>query len=107
MGMGADVMLDPNDIDKSFATGRNFGTKLWNIGRFLLDRVGGEPVQPTAELAPASLTRADQWILDAARLSRSTNATARSAHSARRRRPPPTRPTPPSGATRSAPPASA
>ena len=46
MGMGADVILDPNDIDKSFATGRNFGTKLWNIGRFLLDRVGTEPVSP-------------------------------------------------------------
>ena len=25
MGMGTDVILDPNDIDKSFATGRNFG----------------------------------------------------------------------------------
>ena len=44
MGMGADVILDPADIDKSFATGRNFVTKLWNIGRFLLDRVGTEPV---------------------------------------------------------------
>ena len=44
MGMGADVILDPNDIDKSFATGRNFGTKLWNIGRFLLDRVGTDAV---------------------------------------------------------------
>ena len=50
MGMGADVILDPNDIDKSFATGRNFGTKLWNIGRFLLDRVGSDPVQPLAAL---------------------------------------------------------
>ena len=64
MGMGADVILDPNDLDKSFATGRNFGTKLWNIGRFLLDRVGdgaGE-VASTIWIA-ASLTRADQWIL--------------------------------------------
>ena len=34
--MGADVMLDPNDLEKSFAPGRNFVTKLWNIGRFLL-----------------------------------------------------------------------
>jgi valyl-tRNA synthetase len=63
MGMGSDVILDPSDIDKSFATGRNFGTKLWNIGRFLLDRVGDEPVAPVASLDRASLTRADEWIL--------------------------------------------
>ena len=63
MGMGADVILDPNDIDKSFATGRNFGTKLWNIGRFLLDRVGTDPVTSVRELDQKTLTRADQWIL--------------------------------------------
>ena len=63
MGMGADVVLDPNDIDKSFATGRNFGTKLWNIGRFLLDRVGTDPVKSVSELAAGSLSRADEWIL--------------------------------------------
>ncbi|HEY4218223.1 MAG TPA: valine--tRNA ligase [Gemmatimonadaceae bacterium] len=63
MGMGADVVLDPNDIDKSFATGRNFGTKLWNIGRFLLDRVGDDPVQPLAAADRAAMTRADEWIL--------------------------------------------
>jgi valyl-tRNA synthetase len=63
MGMGADVVLDPNDIDKSFATGRNFGTKLWNIGRFLLDRVGDDPVKAVSGLAAGSLTRADEWIL--------------------------------------------
>jgi valyl-tRNA synthetase len=63
MGMGADVILDPNDIDKSFATGRNFGTKLWNIGRFLLDRVGTEPVDAVESIDAASLTRADEWIL--------------------------------------------
>jgi valyl-tRNA synthetase len=63
MGMGADVILDPNDIDKSFATGRNFGTKLWNIGRFLLDRVGSDAVRPMADIDRRSLTRADQWIL--------------------------------------------
>ncbi len=63
MGMGADVVLDPNDIDKSFATGRNFGTKLWNIGRFLLDRVGDDPVRSLDEIPSSALTRADQWIL--------------------------------------------
>ena len=39
-GLGTDVILDPDDLEKSFATGRNFATKLWNIGRFLLDHVG-------------------------------------------------------------------
>jgi valyl-tRNA synthetase len=63
MGMGADVILDPDDIDKSFATGRNFGTKLWNIGRFLLDRVGTDAVRPIAQIDRSALTRADQWIL--------------------------------------------
>jgi valyl-tRNA synthetase len=57
------VILDPADLDRSFATGRNFGTKLWNIGRFLLDRVGGEPVKRLDELDRSSLARADEWIL--------------------------------------------
>src|SRR3982751_4387218 len=59
MGLGADVMLDPSDLEKSFAPGRNFATKLWNIGRFLLTNVGTEPVRSIADLA-----RADAWILD-------------------------------------------
>jgi valyl-tRNA synthetase len=67
MGMGADVILDPADIDKSFATGRNFVTKLWNIGRFLLDRVGTEPVRRVSDFyvdnRDGALTRADHWIL--------------------------------------------
>src|SRR5690349_17146404 len=63
MGMGADVILDPSDIDKSFATGRNFATKLWNIGRFLLSNLGDAPVQPLDRLEAGALTRADAWIL--------------------------------------------
>jgi valyl-tRNA synthetase len=64
MGLGADVFLDPNDLDKSFATGRNFATKLWNIGRFLLKNVGDDTVRPFAELDPNTLGRADAWILE-------------------------------------------
>jgi valyl-tRNA synthetase len=63
LGMGADVILDHNDLEKSFAPGRNFCTKLWNIGRFLLTNVGTEAVTPLADLDPARLTRADRWIL--------------------------------------------
>jgi valyl-tRNA synthetase len=64
MGMGADVMLDPDNLDQSFATGRNFVTKLWNIGRFLLLNVGEGEVLSLAAIAPDRLTRADEWILD-------------------------------------------
>ncbi|MHB1311513.1 MAG: valine--tRNA ligase [Gemmatimonadaceae bacterium] len=63
-GMGVDVMLDPEDLEKSFAPGRNFATKLWNIGRFLLMQVGGEPVQPLASLDQAKFRSADHWIIN-------------------------------------------
>ena len=63
LGMGADLMLDPNDLEKSFAPGRNFVTKLWNIGRFLLSKAGSEPVRTVSGLSPESLTRSDRWIL--------------------------------------------
>ncbi len=63
MGLGVDVMLDPNDLDKSFAPGRNFATKLWNIGRFILLQVGDDPVTPLPSVSAAQLTLADRWIL--------------------------------------------
>ena len=63
MGLGVDVMLDPADLEKSFAPGRNFATKLWNIGRFLLLQVGTGPVKAVDALPPDSLARADRWIL--------------------------------------------
>ncbi|HEY0972845.1 MAG TPA: valine--tRNA ligase [Gemmatimonadales bacterium] len=63
MGLGVDIVLDPDDLEKSFATGRNFVTKLWNIGRFLLGNVGAEPVRSLDSIDRAALTRADRWIL--------------------------------------------
>ncbi|MBA3341619.1 MAG: valine--tRNA ligase, partial [Gemmatimonadaceae bacterium] len=63
LGVGADLILDPKDLEKSFAPGRNFATKLWNIGRFLLSNVGGEPVEALDAIAPANLRRSDRWIL--------------------------------------------
>ncbi|HEY0996165.1 MAG TPA: valine--tRNA ligase [Gemmatimonadaceae bacterium] len=65
MGLGADLILDPKDLEKSFAPGRNFATKLWNIGRFLLQNVGTDPVAPIDDAAiRAGFTRADHWVLD-------------------------------------------
>ena len=50
MGLGTDVMLDPENLDHSFAAGRNFVTKLWNIGRFLLLNVGDGEVMSLADI---------------------------------------------------------
>ena len=63
MGLGADTILDPDDLERSFAPGRNFVTKLWNIGRFLLTNVGTEPVSSLDSIAGQRLTRADRWIV--------------------------------------------
>jgi valyl-tRNA synthetase len=64
MGLGTDVIVDPTDLERSFAPGRNFATKLWNIGRHaVLAKLDGEPVRRIGEFA-TELTRADAWILD-------------------------------------------
>lgn len=64
MGLGADTILDPNDLERSFAPGRNFVTKLWNIGRFLLTNTGSADVTSLERIPAARLTLADRWILD-------------------------------------------
>ena len=63
MGLGVDQILDPNNLEQSFSPGRNFATKLWNIGRFLLGNLGADSVMPLSEIDEGSLTRADRWIL--------------------------------------------
>src|SRR6266581_1833026 len=63
--LGADVILDPNDIETTFAPGRNFANKLWNIGRFILAQLP-ERVQPVDALDPQRLPLADRWILSRA-----------------------------------------
>jgi valyl-tRNA synthetase len=67
MSVGTDVILDPDDLESSFAAGRNFANKLWNAGRFILSNVDG-PVRPLAGRDPAvvrreELTLADRWII--------------------------------------------
>ncbi len=63
MGLGADIQLDGNDLEKTFAPGRNFVTKLWNIGKFLLEKAGTGKVRRVQEIPPDKLHRADAWIL--------------------------------------------
>jgi valyl-tRNA synthetase len=64
LGMGADVIIDPKDLEQSFAPGRNFVTKLRHIGRFILSNLGGESVAALSGIDEASLARSDKWILD-------------------------------------------
>jgi valyl-tRNA synthetase len=65
--VGTDVILDPNDIESSFAPGRNFANKLWNAGRFILSNLDG-PTRPLTGAGPqvvqrTELSLADRWIL--------------------------------------------
>jgi valyl-tRNA synthetase len=67
MSVGTDVILDPNDLEASFAPGRNFANKLWNAGRFILSNLAGAP-RPLAgktgnAVEPEELTLADRWII--------------------------------------------
>jgi valyl-tRNA synthetase len=68
--LGADVILDPDDLATTFAPGRNFANKLWNIARFILAQLPAE-LPRLADVDPRRLTLADRWIL-----SRAQNAIA-------------------------------
>ena len=61
-GVGADLRLDHEDLEASFAPGRNFVNKLWNAGRFVLLSVGGDPVPDLDDVA-GGLRLEDRWIL--------------------------------------------
>src|SRR5437660_452392 len=62
VSLGSDLILDPNDLEATFAPGRNFANKLWNIGRFILAQLP-ERVQPLEALDAKRLLLADRWIL--------------------------------------------
>jgi valyl-tRNA synthetase len=68
MSVGTDVILDPEDLETSFAPGRNFANKVWNAGRFILTNLGEAPTRPLAGahrdvLRPEELGLADRWII--------------------------------------------
>ncbi len=60
--VGQDLTLDHEHLDTTFAPGRNFANKLWNIGRFVLSQLPDE-VAPIERIDRAQLTIADRWIL--------------------------------------------
>ncbi|NIR44049.1 MAG: valine--tRNA ligase [Gemmatimonadetes bacterium] len=60
MGIGADLLLNNEDLEESFHVGRNFGNKIWNAARLALPHLEG-PVDPLPERG--SLDLADRWIL--------------------------------------------
>jgi valyl-tRNA synthetase len=67
MSVGTDVILDPEDLESTFAPARNFANKLWNAGRFILSNLDGAP-RPLAGDSRAAvrreeLTLADRWII--------------------------------------------
>ncbi len=67
MTVGTDLILDPTDLESSFAAGRNFANKLWNAGRFIVSNVDG-PTRPLAGVRAdvvrhEELTLADRWII--------------------------------------------
>jgi valyl-tRNA synthetase len=62
IALGSDLILDPNDLATTFAPGRNFANKLWNIGRFILAQLPEQvPAFPVGRVAELPL--ADRWIL--------------------------------------------
>ncbi len=67
MAVGTDLILDPADLESSFAAGRNFANKLWNAGRFALGTLDG-PTRPLAGpyanvVRHEELTLPDRWII--------------------------------------------
>src|SRR5213595_2978882 len=62
VSLGSHLILDPNDLETTFAPGRNFANKLWNIGRFILAQLP-ERIRPLDELDVSRLPLADRWIL--------------------------------------------
>src|SRR5438067_1018873 len=63
--LGADVQVDPDDLETTFAPGRNFANKLWNIGQFVLGQLPNH-VAGIKAVDRRLLTLADRWILSRA-----------------------------------------
>jgi valyl-tRNA synthetase len=61
-GLGTDIYMDPDNLDETFAPGRNFANKIWNVARFALMNIGDASVKSTVSVK-SDLEVADRWIL--------------------------------------------
>ena len=61
-GLGTDLLLNHEDLEATFAPGRNFANKVWNAGRFALMNVQNAEIQTVAAVR-SHLELADRWIL--------------------------------------------
>lgn len=59
---GTDIIMDRGDLESTFAAGRHFANKCWNIGRFIVSNLEG-PTASVRELDAQQLELADRWIL--------------------------------------------
>ncbi|MEE8115837.1 MAG: valine--tRNA ligase [Gemmatimonadales bacterium] len=59
---GTDIIMDRDDLEGTFAAGRNFANKLWNVGRFIFSNLDGT-TPAVSELDRAQFELADRWIL--------------------------------------------
>jgi valyl-tRNA synthetase len=76
LAVGTDILMDPDDLDTTFATGRNFANKLWNIGRLVLGNLKDGAPGHRGTGAPwndSELQPVDRWILS--RLNRAIGET--------------------------------
>ncbi|MGD2045093.1 MAG: valine--tRNA ligase [Gemmatimonadota bacterium] len=60
--IGTDISLDDENIEATFASGRNFANKIWNAGRFALMSLGETPVKRVRDVAE-DLRLEDIWII--------------------------------------------
>ena len=59
---GTDIIMDRNDLESTFAAGRHFANKCWNIGRFIVSNLDG-PAASMSRHDELELELADRWIL--------------------------------------------
>ena len=79
-GLGTDLFMNHENLEETFAPGRNFANKVWNAGRFALMNLQDAQVVPVEQIS-ADLELADRWILS--RLSAAVTNTTRSLESFR------------------------
>lgn len=62
--IGTDLLLDYKDLETTFAVGRNFANKVWNVGRLILSNLDESVAD--LDFHEANLDLADRWILSRA-----------------------------------------